>query len=156
YFEALQGAAAQGNLNQVSAASATLRDDFAKTAYATRGSLIAAQAHAAGGDLEQARAELEWVVRERASDPLAAVARLRLAGILLDQEQYDAALAQLSSPAAGYESLYADRRGDILYLQGNTEQAKQAWQQALDLFESGNPLRSVVQLKLDALGGSAA
>lgn len=156
YFEALQSAAVQGNLSQVSAASTTLRDDYAKTVYATRGALVAAQAQAVSGNLEQARDELDWVVRERAGDPLAPVARLRLAGVLLDLEQYDAALAQVSSPVAGYESLYADRRGDILYAQGKTAEARQAWQQALEQFEAGSPLRSVVQLKLDALGANAA
>lgn len=155
YFEALQAAAAEGNLSQVADASGTLRAKFPKTDYAPRAALVAAQAYVMGGDAERARAELAWLADEHKDDALAPIARLRLAGVLMDLQQYDAALGYLATAPAGYESLYADRRGDVLHAQGQTEQARAAWQQALDAFEAGNPLRSVVQLKLNALGGNA-
>lgn len=151
YFEALQGAAAQGNLNQVADASGTLRAKFAKTEYAPRAALVAAQAYVRGGDAERARSELVWLVDEHKDAVLTPIARLRLAAVLMDLQQYDAALAYLATAPAGYESLYADRRGDVLHAQGQGEQARAAWRQALDTFEADSPLRSVVQLKLNAL-----
>lgn len=157
YFEALQTAVRQNNADQAATASATLRNDFAGTAYAPRGALLAAQALIDAGQRERARDELAWVVDKGRDPALAAVARVRLAGVLLDLEQYDAALAQVSGSApAGYEALYADRRGDILFARGERAQARAAWQQALDTFEPAHPLRPVVQLKIEALGGRAA
>lgn len=157
YFEALQGAARQGNAAQAGNASETLRSKFASTAYAPRGALMAAKAFVDAGEVERARAELQWVVDERKSDPLAAVARIRLAGILLDEKQFDAALALVNEPApSGYEALYADRRGDVLYAQGNIDAARAAWQNALELLGPQNAaMQPVVQLKIDALGGAA-
>lgn len=152
YFEALQAAAAAGNLNQVADASGTLRSKFSKTDYAPRAALVAAQAYVMSGDAERARVELVWLVDNRKDAALAPIARLRLAGVLMDLGQYDAALNYLASAAAGYESLYADRRGDVLHAQGQAEQARAAWREALDAFEADSPLRSVVQLKLNALG----
>jgi len=158
YFEALQNAARQGNAAQVGSASQALKEDFSSTAYAPRGALLAAQAFVASGDAERARAELEWIISEHADDPLAPVARVRLAGILMDLEQFDAALKAVGEPApAGFEGLYADRRGDVLHAQGKKDEALLAWQQALEAFGTRNPaLRSVVQLKIDALGGASA
>src|SRR5690606_41645874 len=105
--EALQNAARQGNVAQAGSASQTLRDDFSNTAYAPRGALLAAQAFLAAGDAERARAELEWIVSEHSDDPLAPVARVRLAGVLMDLQQFDAALNVVGEPApAGFEGLY--------------------------------------------------
>ena len=158
YFEALQNAARQGNAAQAGSASETLRDKFSATAYAPRGTLLAAQAFLDAGDPERARAELQWLVSERKDDPLAPVGRIRLAGVMLDLKKFDEALTFVAEPApAGFEALYADRRGDILYTQGNVEAARAAWQAALDSIGARDTaLRSVVQLKIDALGGASA
>src|SRR5690606_3829331 len=158
YFEALQNAARQGNVSQAGAASQTLRKDYSGTAYAPRGALLAAQAFVDAGDAERARAELEWIVSEHADDPIAPVARVRLAGVLIDLNQLDAALGLVAEPApAGFEAVYADRRGDVVYAQGKKDEARSAWQQALNAFGAGNPsLRSIVQLKIEALAGASA
>jgi predicted negative regulator of RcsB-dependent stress response len=71
--------------------------------------------------------------------------------VLLEQKQFDAALAQLSNPPQAFAGLYADRRGDILYAQGKKEEARAAWQQALEAL-GADPAVQLVQLKLDALG----
>lgn len=154
YFEALEGAASQGGdeaIARVRAASQTLRDDFPKSGYTSRGVLIAAQALAERGDLDGAAQQLEWVARNSPDAAMAQLARLRLAGVLLEQKNYDAALQQLSDPSPAFAALYADRRGDILLAQGKAREAVQQWEQALA--ELGdNPLAQIIQLKLDALG----
>ncbi|MEY3740400.1 MAG: hypothetical protein RLZZ192_1076, partial [Pseudomonadota bacterium] len=80
------------------------------------------------------------------------VAKLRLAGLLYEQKEFDAALAQLKDPSAPFAGLYADRRGDILAAQGKSAEARSAWNQAIELLGAINPLTPVVKLKLDALG----
>jgi predicted negative regulator of RcsB-dependent stress response len=83
---------------------------------------------------------------------LVPIAKLRLAGILLEQKDFDAALAQLSDPPVPFVGLYADRRGDILSAQGKAAAAREAWTQAIEALGVANPLTPVVKLKLDALG----
>ena len=88
-------------------------------------------------------------------EPVHAVRRApALAGLLLDQKQYDAALTQLNSPPPAFAALFADRRGDILAAQGKRDEARAAWQSAIDGLGTANPLTQVVQLKLDALSGA--
>lgn len=155
YFEALENSALQqteDSLPRIKAASETLRQDFPDSGYASRGVLIAAAALKSQGDLDGAREQLEWLAARDNEPALAPLARLRLAGILLEQNQYDQALAQLQSAPSAFEGLYADRRGDILMAQGKNKEAIEAWQAAIT--ELGNdPLVQIIQLKIDANGG---
>jgi predicted negative regulator of RcsB-dependent stress response len=156
YFEALESATRQqgdDGVARIKAASTTLRSDFPKSGYTSRGVLIAAQALQSRKDLDGAREQLEWLSKNGSDASLAALARLRLAGVLLEQKQYDQALAQLSSPLAAFAGLYADRRGDILLAQGKTAEAKSAWESALKELGS-DPVSQIVRLKIDALGGA--
>ncbi|NQW84429.1 MAG: tetratricopeptide repeat protein [Alcaligenaceae bacterium] len=154
YFEALEDASRQSGDEasaRISAAMQTLRTDFAATDYAARGALVAATALAARNDLAAARQQLEWLTQTK-NTTLLPVAKLRLAGILLEQKEFDAALTQLNEPPAAFAGLYADRRGDVLSAQGKTAGAREAWTQALEALGATSPLTPVVKLKLDALG----
>lgn len=154
YYEALQKAANEPGIDsvpRVQAAMQMLQKDFGKTDYAARAALVASNAMLAQDQAQAAQQPLVWL----ASSPheaLAPVAKLRLAGLLLDAGQYDQALAQLEAPPESFKALFADRRGDILAAQGQREQAVQAWREALSLLGPVDPLGSVVQLKIDMMG----
>ncbi len=154
YFEALEEAGRQQSdesVARINAAMQTLRSEFGATDYAARGALVAASALAARNELQGARAQLEWLVQTK-NPTLLPVAKLRLAGILLEQKEFDAALVQLTDPPAPFVGLYADRRGDVLSAQGKGAAAREAWTQAIESLGAANPLTPVVKLKLDALG----
>lgn len=156
YFEALENAAGQSGddaMARIKAASKTLRDDYASTGYAPRGVLVAAEALQRRHDLAGAKEQLEWVIGHGKDSALASLARLRLAGILLEQKQYDQALAQVQKAPEAFAGLYADRRGDILAAQGKKDEARKAWTEALKELGS-DPTSQVVQLKIDALNGA--
>ncbi|WP_397473020.1 YfgM family protein [Pusillimonas sp.] len=156
YFEALENAAVQqteDSLPRIKAASATLREDFPNSGYTSRGILIAAAALKSQGDLDGAREQLEWLVAQGGDPALVPLAKLRLAGILLEQEDYDNALAQVEVAPAAFEGLFADRRGDILLAQGKKDEAVEAWQTAATQL-GADPLVQVIQLKIDANGGA--
>lgn len=156
YFEALETATGQqgeDSVARIKAASATLRSDFPKSGYTSRGLLVAAEALRARNDLDAAREQLEWLVAHGADAALLPLAKLRLAGILLDQKQYDQALAQLNDAPLAFAGLYADRRGDILAAQDKKAEAKAAWAEAVKLLGT-DPITQIIQLKIDALGGA--
>lgn len=154
YFEALCNAANTGSVGStvhIKKASQTLRRDYPASAYTGRGVFVAAQALLKQHDIDGAYAQLEWLINQPTYIDLQSLAHLRLAGILLDQKKYDKALAQLHSPHAPFIGLYADRRGDILVEQDKPKEAQEAWQQALSQLKFDDPLKQVVQLKLDTL-----
>lgn len=156
YFEALENAAMQqteDSTPRIKAASATLRQDFPDSGYTSRGVLIAAAALKEQGDIDGAREQLQWLITQGKDPALAPLAQLRLAGILLEQKQYDEALAQLNAAPTGFEGLFSDRRGDILVAQGKKDEAVEAWQTAITHL-GDDPLSQVIQLKIDANGGA--
>lgn len=156
YFEALEDAARLSDADaaaRVKVAAETLRKDYLNTGYAARGALIAAQALVEQKDIDGARQQLEWLAGQSNQVALQPLSCLRLASLLLDQKQYDQALAQLANPPAAFAGLYADRRGDILAAQGKRDAAAAAWHAALAALQPDSSLKHIIQLKLDALGG---
>lgn len=154
YFEALEEASRQTgdeSVARINAAIKTLRDEYAATDYAARGALVAAAALQSRDQISAARSQLEWLVQSQ-SAALVPVARLRLASILVDQKEYDAALVQLKDAPPAFAGLFDDRRGDILAAQGKTSEARDAWKKALEALGPASALAPVVKLKIDALG----
>ncbi len=156
YFEALETATATQDPDstaRIKAASETLRNDFPSSGYTSRGLLVAAQALEQRNDLDGAREQLQWLVQNGDDPALVPLARLRLAGILLEQQKYDEALAQINDAPKPFEGLFADRRGDIFAAQGDSAQARAAWELAAGAL-AGQPASQIIQLKIDALGGA--
>ena len=154
YFEALETAATQSgenSLERIVAASKTLREEYASSGYASRGALVAAQVLAREKNYDGARTQLQWVIEKSKDASLVPLARLRLAGVLLDQGSHDEALKQLVNPPSGFESLFADRRGDILAAQGKKTEARAEWEQAIKSL-GADPVAQIIQIKIDALG----
>jgi predicted negative regulator of RcsB-dependent stress response len=135
--------------------AAQIIDRYGSTQYAGMASLSAAKASFTTGELDAAKKNLQWAIDHARDDEMRDVARLRLAGILLDEKKYDEALKFLSAePRPAYVGLYADLRGDVLAAQGKAAEARSAYQVALDKSDARSQYRSVVEMKLDALGQS--
>ena len=156
YFEALEDAARLGTADSVvriKTAAATLREQYGSTGYAARGCWWRPGPADPEGYGRRARAA-RMAGRPEQNPSMQSVARLRLAGLLLDQKQYDAALTQLNNPPPAFAALFADRRGDILAAQGKRDEARAAWQKRHRWPGNRESLTQVVQLKLDALSGA--
>ena len=129
----------------------TLLEQHGGTVFAALAALQTAKTDYEGGDAAGSRALLQWVVDKSGRDDLALIARVRLAGVQLDEKSYDAALKTLDVPVPdAHAAAFADRRGDIYAAQGKLDLARQQWHVALDKSPQG-PLHSLVQTKLDAL-----
>ena len=136
-------------------AGGTLVESYPRTLYASMGALASARFHFEQGDLKNARAQLQWVVDRSSSDELKDLARLRLAGVMLDDKAYDEALALLQAKhAEPMAAQYAALKGDILVAKQQPAEAKTAYKLALEKAgQRETALRNSVQLRLDALGG---
>ena len=128
---------------------ADMKDRFASTTYAQQAGLLVAKQYYSAGNVEAAKAALGWVA-DKASDPgYQAIAKLRLAGILMESKAFEDALKQLSGSFPGnFDALVADRKGDILLLQGK----KTEYEKAFKNFEERTEYRRLVEVKLNSLG----
>jgi len=152
-YEQLDQAGRAGDRKRVREIATQILANYGFTPYGAFAALSAARASFEDGDLAEAKSRLEWVVEHARQDPIRDVARLRLAGVLLDEKNYAEALKLVETkPAESMTGLYADLKGDILLAQGNRAEARNAYQLALDRSEAGSPYRAALQLKLDALG----
>lgn len=133
--------------------SGRITEKYGSTSYGAYAALSAARAAVQMGDLAGARAQLQWAIDNASEQELRDLARLRLAGVLLDEKKPEEALKVLDvKPVEPLAGLHDDLRGDILLAQGKREEARKAYQAALDKSEAGSAYRAVIQIKLDSLG----
>jgi predicted negative regulator of RcsB-dependent stress response len=130
----------------------TLIERYGRTVYAPMAALQMARVYHDAGDNAAARAQLQWVIDKSGHDEYALIARVRLAGVLLDEKAYDEALKALSvAVPKSLATAFADRRGDVLVAQNKLDEARAAYKEALEKADAQNPLRNLIQLKLDSL-----
>ncbi len=152
-YDEIERAIQSGETTRVDRSLADMKERFGSTTYAQQAGLLAAKAYYDKGNIDAARAALAGVA-DKASDPgYQAVAKLRLAGILLEKKSYDEALQQVSGAfPKDFAGLVADRRGDILMLQGKKAEAKAEYEKAYKGFDERAEYRRLVEVKLNALG----
>lgn len=132
--------------------AAALLQQHPSSAYAGFAALAQARSSLDGGDAAAGKAQLHWVIDHASSKELVALARVRLAGVLLDEKAYDEGLALLQAEVpAALAAEVSDRRGDLLLAQGKQADARAAYAKALEQASAQSPLRAVIQAKFDAL-----
>ena len=152
-YDEVERAANGGDVARVEQAWKDIHEKFGRTTYAQQSGLLAAKVFAEKGKPDAAKSALQWVADSSGDEGLKAVARLRLAAVLVEAKQYDDALKQLSSGIpAEFEALAADRRGDIYNLQGKKDQARGEYTKAWQTFPLESEYRTLVEVKLTALG----
>lgn len=152
-YEEVERALQSGDLARVDRSLADMKDRFGRTAYAQQAGLLAARAHYDKGNVDASRAALNWVAEKSSDEGYQAIAKLRLAGLLLDKKAYDEALQQVSGNfPTDFAALAADRRGDILAAQGKKSEAAAQYEKAYKGLEERVEYRRLVEVKLNALG----
>ena len=150
----LERAMQASDAKKVAETSARIMDQYSGTAYGAMAALVAAKSSFDAGDLKTAGARLAWAVDHARDEETRAAARLRLAGVRLDEKQYDEALRLLDEKhPESFDGLYADLRGDVLVAQGKLPEARAAYKQALEKLAPEATYRLIVQVKLDGIGG---
>lgn len=148
---AMEGALAQQDLEKAQVAYRALTDGFGGSAQAALGGLQIAKAYVASGDLAKARETLA-VVSNKAPEEFAWVAKVRLAGVLLDENNAKAALDVLAGkPPKAFEPLVNDRKGDVYAALGQVEEARSAWKLASEGLAPQSPSREIVLRKLQTI-----
>lgn len=152
-YEEVERAVQGGDAARVEQAFADMKEKFGSTTYAQQAGLLAAKALHEKGKADSAKAALTWVAEKAGDEGYQAVARLRLAGVLADAKAYDDALKQLAGTfPATFEALVADRKGDILLLQGKKAEAREQYTKAFKTIGERSEYRRLIEVKLNSLG----
>ena len=133
-----------------------MKDKFGGTAYAQQAGLLVARQYITLEKTDAAKAALAWVAEQSSDAGYQALARLRLAAISMESNNFEEALKLLRmSYPASFEALVADRKGDVLVLQGDKAKAVTEYEKAYRLFDARTEYRRLVEVKLNALGVDA-
>ncbi|QFU75089.1 tetratricopeptide repeat protein [Halioglobus maricola] len=133
-----------------------IKTEHSRSTYAEFAGLHLARLAAVRGDMAEAEAQLRWVLgRADKGSEVYQLAQLRLARVLASNGDTAQAKSILDGTDAGaHEASYAVARGDIAMLEGNEEEARAAYTQALSLAAQsggGQVSLSLVQQKLQSL-----
>jgi predicted negative regulator of RcsB-dependent stress response len=153
-YDQLQVAVTAKDNAKIQRIAADVESRYKRSVYAQMSALAAAKSAFDANDLKTAKAQLQWVV-DNGNDEYQSIAKLRLAGVLLDEKAYDEGLKLLGTTfLPSFAAEVADRKGDILVAQNKIAEARAAYQAALDAMDKKHPGRQLVVLQCEAIGGT--
>lgn len=137
------------------AAAGQLANQAGDSFHATAAAFAAAKAAFDTKDYANARQQLEWAFNKGQAN-LRPIAGLRLAQVLMEEKKFDDALKILDTiKDESYVALVADTRGDVLMAKGSKDEARMAWQTAVEKAGERSATKQAAQIKLDSIGGVA-
>ncbi len=153
-FEVMGNLLSSGNLDEAMANFQTLREEYPKSPYTSMAALAFARARIEVDQNDLAIGLYEFVMENGNPKALSVIARERLARVLLDQGDPERALALVDGAGdyAGFESRFAEVRGDIHFSEGRLDEAESAYLEALETLEAGAGDRGKLVTKLESMG----
>jgi predicted negative regulator of RcsB-dependent stress response len=139
------------NISTVNRLADGLLENYAYTPYASLAALQLAKLAVNKNNLTEAASKLVWIIDHSHDQALQSIARLRLARILLIQNQAKEALNILSkNEDKAYIPIFLEEKGDILNNLGYSKQALQSYLAAKQAF--GNIIeRPLLEMKINNL-----
>ena len=152
-YDEVERVAKAGDLAKLDRVMADMKDKFSGTTYAHQAALMSAKVYFAAGKTEQAASALNWVAEKSSDEGYQAIARLRLAAVLMETKALDEAYKLLSGTfPIEFAALVADRKGDIFSLQGKKAEARAEYEKAYKTMGERVEYRQLVEVKLNGLG----
>lgn len=130
-----------------------LKAQHANSLYASQAALFKAKLAVDSGDLKLAATELSWILERNVEPALTLLSRARLARVQLDLQEYTQALNTVADANSGsFRAMFAEIRGDVLLAQQKVDEARAAYQLALDnLITEQMNRRPLLEIKINDL-----
>lgn len=152
YAQVLRNAQ-QSKIEPLTSSFNALKTQYPNTMQAQQAALLVGRILYDKGNLAESQTALAFAASNASNLNLQSAARIQLAGILIEQKKYDAALAQVNSNIIpSYAALAADRKGDIYALQHKGKEAIAAYSKAHRAIAADQPYQQLIALKLSRLG----
>lgn len=154
-LDAIESAAQTNDQARIQQAFSDIQMKYPSTVQAGQAALLIAKMQSDQGNADPAKTALEWAAVHTPDEGYKALARLRLVSLLIEQKSYDQALQPLSEKfPSEFDAIVADRKGDVLVLQGKKSDAVLEYIRAYKTFPESAEYRRLVEVKLNALGSS--
>lgn len=156
YYAAIQRELDTGSNEAAAEQFAAMREGVGEHAYVALSGMLLAAAWTEAGETEKAAGIYRELLDVEEWKSLQPLIRLRLALIETDLDRGDAALALLQGSApTGYEGLWLETRGDVLFDLDRLAEAAEAYAAAVEqLRGEGRDFRQA-EIKLDAVQSAA-
>lgn len=156
-FDEVERVISGGDVAAAERAFSDMKQRFPSTVYAQQAGLTLARVAYIAGKPEVAQNALAWVAESSADAGLAAVAKIRHAGLLLESKSFESAMKLLEgSFPAEFAGLVADKKGDAMLAQNKPEQAIAFFREAYKQLPEREQYRRLVEVKLASLGVAAS
>lgn len=143
---------AQNNENGAIVQAKKLLSHYPKTPYAHMAAMMVARDEALNKNYAEAINQLKWVIDHSKSPSIKGIAYIRIARILITENEPDVALATLKKlKDKNFIGLADETRGDAYLAQNNLSAAREAYQLALNEIPNAEVTRPLLQMKYDNL-----
>lgn len=126
--------------------------NYSSTPYASLTALSLAKVKVEDKDYQGAQAYLQWVLDNGTDEGFQHVARIRLARLFIQQKMLDEAEKLIKGiSSAGFDTEYAELRGDIFLSNGELTQAEENYRLAQAGLQPSSQRSQFLQMKIDDL-----
>lgn len=151
YEELIENLSKQ-NLQGTQDLAKKLVETYKTTPYGKLGALLLSKQFVEAGKLDLAREQLSWVMEKSEIPGIRQIARLRLARILLSENQYEEALKTINSiDDTTFSPLINQIKGDIQTASGLKQAAKASYSEAIKHWPPHFPGKDLIKLKLQQI-----
>jgi predicted negative regulator of RcsB-dependent stress response len=152
-YDVVLSASKQPNPAQADENAQKILTDYTNTGYASLTSLLKASRQIEAGQPQPAQASLQWVIDNASLPELKTIAQLRMAKLLINNNDFDGATKLLNSiTIAAFQGAVEELRGDLFVAQQKPTEAAAAYDKALKDEALAQQHRQWLQLKRDNLG----
>jgi len=152
-FETVERAADSADLALMERSFGDIKDKFGSTTYANQAAFLVAKVYYEKAQATKAEDALRWVIKSSSEQGYGSLARLRLAGLLIERKAFgDARTVLTEKVTPEFEPLVEDRLGDIDVIENNKDSSQAHYLKAWKGLDERAPYRKYVEAKLNAMG----
>lgn len=153
YDQILQ-AVKESNDKQISQQVNTMLTDYADFPYAALSAMLEAKQLITAQKFAQAEEKFQWVIAHSNARNLQHIARVRLARLMAEQGKHEQALKVLDAEQDDFKAAYLEVKGDILVVLKRIDEARTAYDQALEAYAAMGANAQILTVKRNDLGNS--
>lgn len=153
-FDHITQLMAQQEGASVTARVESMMNEFGGSPYASLSVMLEAKNLLDAEDFKSAEEKFNWVIDTTSNSSLRHIARLNLATVFSVQGKHAAALKLLEVEQDKFKPGYLELKGDILVSMGRRDEAKIAYDEALQAYAMMGARAQLLQLKRNDLGNT--
>ena len=139
-------------INDIEGLTNELRENYAKTSYASRASIYLGNIYFKNKDFSKAKESYTWAADNASEASISSLANYQLGVMLFSQKDFDNAIVAANSiKGIGFSGLKNNLLGDLFSSLGKLEDAREYYQLAYEFYKDKNDLAKVIKIKIDSI-----